>query len=189
MKPTDDIERRLQAQLLLARRVENDRLMLADSVLMAALDGSRVLTPNERAALEASPLTLRRFRQLAIDRKARPVAANDADWFGSAGLLRAAAGTAALEHLLTDDGFWTLDFLPQGQGWQVIVRLAPAAPFAARLLREHGMLRVVDGAGGVILQGRLDTDGECEAAWPFGADPAAHFQQHGAGFIVEPVLR
>ncbi len=188
MKPTNDIDRKLQEQLLLARRVENDRLVLADGVLVAALDGSRVLTTKERAALEASPLTLRRFRQLAIDRKARPAAANDANWFGSTGLLRAASGSAALEQLLTDDGHWTLDFLPQGQSWQVIIRLAPDAPFAARLLREHGMLRVVDGAGSVILQGQLDADGECEAAWPFGGDPAAHFQQHGAGFIVEPVL-
>lgn len=188
MKPTNDIDRKLQEQLLLARRVENDRLMLADSVLLAALDGSRPLTPNERAALEASPLTLRRFRQLVIERKARPAAANDADWYGSAGLLRAASGTAALDHLTTDDGYWTLDFLPQGQRWQVIIRLAPSAPFAARLLNERAMLRVVDGGGSVILQGQLDADGECEAAWPFDGEPAAHFQQHGAGFAVEPVL-
>lgn len=186
MKPTNDIERKLQEQLLLARRVDNDRLMLADSVLLAALDGSRVLTPNERTALEGSPLTLRRFRQLVIERKA-PAAANDSSWFGSGGMLRAAAGTAALDQLLTDDGYWTLDFLRHGQGWQVIIKLAAAAPFAARLLQDRTVLRVVDGTGSVILQGPLDGDGEHEAAWPFADEPSAHFQQHGAGFCVEPV--
>jgi hypothetical protein len=189
LKSTSDIERKLQEQLLLARHVDKDRLMLADSVLNAALDGSRPLTINERAALEASPLTLRRFRQLVIDRKANlpQAAANDASWFGSPGMLRAASGTAAIEQLVTDDGYWTLDFLQQGQGWQVIIKLMPAAPFAAILLHDKTTLRVVDGAGSVILQGQLDGDGEHEAAWPFAADPAQHFQQHGASFFVMPV--
>ncbi len=191
MKLTDDIDRKLQEQLLLARRVDNDRLMLADATMLAALDGTRVLTSNERAVLEASPLTLRRFRQLAIERKANAKAANDSEWTGSAGMLRAAAGTAALAQLLTDDGYWTLDFLPQGQGqgalWQVILKLAPEAPFAVRLLRDHALVRVVNGEGSVILQGRLDLDGEFEAAWPFDAAPSQHFQQHGASFNVEPV--
>jgi hypothetical protein len=38
-----------------------------------------------------------------------------------------------------------------------------------------------------VLQGRLDSDGECEAAWPFAAVPASHFQQSGAVFSVEPL--
>lgn len=191
MKPTDDIDRKLQEQLLLARRVDNDRLVLADATMLAAIEGTRVLTPNEHAALAASPLTVRRFRQLAMERRAGFKAANDTDWSGSAGMLRAAASTAALDQLLTDDGYWTLDFLAQGDGpsalWQVILKLAPEAPFAVRLLRDHALVRVVNGEGGIILQGRLDMDGEFEAAWPFDAAPAQHFQQHGASFNVEPV--
>ena len=60
MKPTiTELEARLQEQLLLARALPGDRLMLADATLLGALDGSRPLTPAERTALQASPLTLR----------------------------------------------------------------------------------------------------------------------------------
>jgi hypothetical protein len=183
-----DIDRKLQQKVLLARRVEGDRLMLADAILEAAIDGSRVLTANERAALEASPLTMRRLRHLSLARRAaQGPAANDDSWSGSHGMLRAAAGHAPLAQLVTDDNCWTLDFLEQGGHWQVILSLRAEAPFAARLLRELPMLRVSDGAGATILQGRLDLDGECETPWPFDSAPAPHFQQFGAAFAVEPV--
>ena len=39
-----ELDRKLQAQLVAGRRVEGDRLMLDDAVLLAALDGSRPLT-------------------------------------------------------------------------------------------------------------------------------------------------
>ncbi len=177
-----ELDRKLRAEVLLGRRVEGDRLMLADAVLAAALDGSRPLTANERAVLAQSPLTMRRLRQLTIDR------ANIARaWQGSTGMLRAAASEAALGELATDDNYWALHFLAQGAGWQVILKLAADAPFAPALMREQPMLRVLDGGGAIILQGRLDADGECENAWPFETAPARHFQQFGAGFAVEPV--
>ena len=44
-----------------------------------------------------------------------------------------------------------------------------------------------DGAGRTILEGRLDADGECEAAWPFAGTPAAHLQAADAAFSVEAV--
>lgn len=202
--PMDD---RLRERLLLSRTAPGDRLMLADATLLAALDGSRVLTPNERAALQRSPLTLRRFRQLALDRRAAAApphvagvaapaphhgqsglgAANDASWHGSAGMLRAAAAGEPLDTLSTDDNFWTLYFLAEGDGWQVVLKLAGEAPFADRLLREQAMLRVVDGGGAIVLQGRLDADGECEKPWPFATAPAPHFHLYGARFAVEPV--
>ncbi|MES2017196.1 MAG: hypothetical protein V4484_11930 [Pseudomonadota bacterium] len=177
MKTTDI---KLQEQLLLARRVEGDRLMLADAILRAALDGSRTLTAGERAALEASPLTLRRFRALALERRR-------AEWGGSAGMLRAAASNGPLGALATDDGHWALHFLQQDGAWRVILALAPNAPFAARLVREQPMLRVVDGGGAIILQGSLDADGEYESAWPFDTAPSIHFHEFGARFAVEPV--
>jgi len=187
----DDLDARLRERVLLSRPAPGDRLMLADATLLAALDGTRPLTPNERQALSASPLTLRRFRQLSLERQsAAQPAANDPVWTGSSGMLRAASTASAaneLEALVTDDGHWTLHFLPQDGGWQVILSLSADAPFAARLLREQPQLRVIDGGGAIVLQGRLDADGECERAWPFATAPASHFQLYGAGFAVEPV--
>ena len=187
--PHDDLDARLRERLLLSRPVPGDRLMLADATLSAALDGTRALTPNERQALSASPLTLRRFRQLSLERHAaaQPRAANDPVWTGSSGMLRAASTAEALEALITDDGYWTLNFLPQDGGWQVILSLSTEAPFAERVLREQPQLRVIDGGGAIVLQGRLDADGECERVWPFATAPGSHFQLYGAGFAVEPV--
>jgi hypothetical protein len=176
-------DRKLQEQLLLSRRVEGDHLALADAVLLAALDGSRVLTAAERAALAASPLTARRLRQLAIERRS----ASKDRWSGSHGMLRAAASGAALETLVTDDNCWSLHFVEDDGHWQLILKLAADAPFAARLVREQPQVRVTDGGGAILLQGRLDADGECETAWPFDSAPAPHFQQFGASFAVEPV--
>lgn len=192
-KALNALDARLRERALLGRAVAGDRLMLADATLLAALDGTRALTPNERQALSASPLTLRRFRQLSLERHAAmaprvKVAANDPVWTGSSGMLRAAATSAALESLVTDDGFWTLHFLPQDGGWQVILGLSAEAPFAARLLNEQPQLRVIDGGGAIVLQGRLDADGECERVWPFATAPAQHFQLYGAAFAVEPVV-
>ncbi len=186
MKTTGSTDSKLQEQLLLTRRVEGDRLMLADATLRAALDGSRALTAAERTALIDSPLTMRRFRALALERRRAALLANDA-WSGSHGMLRAASGGQPLAALATDDGHWTLHFLEQGGAWRVILALASNAPFAARLVREQAMLRVLDGGGAVILQGCLDPDGECESAWPFEDAPDPHFHAFGARFAVEPV--
>ncbi|MYM74504.1 hypothetical protein GTP56_20225 [Duganella sp. FT134W] len=187
----DNLDAQLRERLLLSRAVPGDRLMLADATLLAALSGTRALTPNERQALSSSPLTLRRFRQLSLERYAAaaqaPQAANDPVWSGSRGMLRAASTAQALDALVTDDGHWTLHFLPQDGGWQVILGLSAEAPFAARLLNDQPQLRVIDGGGAIVLQGRLDADGECERAWPFATAPAEHFQLYGAGFAVEPV--
>jgi hypothetical protein len=177
-----EIERKLRERLLLAPRVEGDRLVLPDAVLLAALDGSRPLTHGERAALQASPLTTRRLRTLALERRA---AANDA-WRGSSGMLRAADSGQALLELATDDGCWRLYFVDSGGTRRVILQLVPDAPFAPRLLREAPLLRVLDGAGSPVLAGRLDADGELEADWPFADAPAAHFQRHGAVVKVQP---
>ncbi|WP_332876353.1 hypothetical protein [Massilia sp. S19_KUP03_FR1] len=176
MTPNDPFERKLRAALLVAP-VANDRLVLADAVLRAAIDGSLPLSAAEKAALAASPLTIRRLRQLVGERSGA--------WRASRGMLRAADSGAALDELVTDDGFWTLHFIKAPDACRVILQLAAAAPFARQLLAAQPMLRVLDGAGGVVLSGRLDADGECESAWPFVRAPADHFQHCGAGFAVE----
>jgi hypothetical protein len=176
--------RRLEQGLLLGRRAEGDRLVLDDATLAAALDGSRPLTNGERAALQASPLTTRRLRHLALERRARSLPAR---WHGSRGMLRAAStGARDTLALRTDDGWWTLHLVADGAGWRAILQLAPQAPFAAALLAERAPLRVLDGAGRTLLEGCLDADGECEAAWPLAGAPADHLQEHGAAFAVAP---
>jgi hypothetical protein len=180
----DTTERRLQEALLLRSRPGEDGLALDDRVLLAALDGSAPLTAAQLAALQASPLTLRRFRHLALERKRAQAALG---WQGSRGMLRAASTAAELSVLVTDDGCWSLHFVPQGGSWQVILKLEEIAAFAAQLLQRRPMLRVTDGGGAVLLQGRLDADGECERAWPFEQAPVSHFQAHGATFAVEPM--
>ena len=185
MKNTDQTDCKLLEALLTGRRVKGDRLLLSDALIMASLDGSRHLTEGERTALAGSPLTLRRLRALAQAR--RSIEASDLAWSGSRGMLRAASSAEALAALATDDGYWALHFIDGTDGWRVVLTLEGSAPFAARLLREQSMLRVLDGGGAVILQGSLDADGECESAWPFENAPAPHFHQCGAGFSVEPV--
>ncbi|WP_426194933.1 hypothetical protein [Massilia sp. DWR3-1-1] len=192
-KPTNDTaaataraarERRLAAAALLAPRVAGDYLLLDDAVLRAAIDGSGPLSAGELAALAASPLTLRRFRQLALSARAASRTVPGAGWHASVGLLRAADSGAALITVETDDRHWALHFLAQDGHWQVVLKLDAGAPFAARLLAGGAVLEVRDGAGAMILQGALDRDGECEQAWPFDEDPAPRLQRHGAGFAV-----
>ncbi len=180
---TEQTDRKLLEHLLLAARVDGDRPMLADAVINAALDGTRALTEGECAAMRQSPLTLRRFKALAQARRATA----RSSWEGSRGMLRAAFDGASLAALTTDDGFWSLHFVEQHGAWRVILALDAAAPFAAQLLREQPLLRVLDGQGAVILQGSLDSDGECEADWRSASAPGLHFQQAGAAFAVLPV--
>jgi hypothetical protein len=177
-----NLDRKLQAGALLARRVEGDGLRLADAVLLQALDGSRPLTHGERAALQTSPLTLRRMRHLADVRRTQHMT-----WTGSAGLLRAADSGAPLDVLRTDDRMWRLHFVDQGGVPGVVVQLDLDAPGAAQLLASSATIAVRDGAGSVIVQGSLDADGECEGPWPFAASPSVHFQRHGARFDVVPI--
>ncbi|XLZ71776.1 hypothetical protein ABT364_07350 [Massilia sp. SR12] len=177
-------ERKLQEALLLRSRPGDDELVLDDGVLQSALDGSQPLSATQLAALQASPLTLRRFRHLALERKRAQAVLG---WRGSRGMLRAASTISELTVLVTDDGCWSLHFVPQDAGWQLILKLEAAAGFAAQLLARRPMLRVTDGGGAVLLQGRLDADGECERAWPFEQAPELHFQAHGAVFAVEPL--
>lgn len=180
-----ELDRKLQAGALLGRRVEGDRLMLADAVLAQALDGVRPLTAGERAALQGSPLTLRRLRHLADSRRARAQVVRGG-WRGSRGLLRAADSGNALDLLCTDDGMWRLHFVDAAGSLAVVVQLDPEAAGAADVMAARPAIQVRDGRGALVLEGQLDADGECEGPWPFEAPPAAHFQQHGARFEVIP---
>ena len=180
-----ELDRKLQAGALLGRRIEADRLVLADEVLAQALDGRRPLTAGERAALQGSPLTLRRLRHLADSRRAQAQVVRGS-WRGSRGLLRAADSGKGLDLLRTDDGMWRLHFVDAAGSLAVVVQLDPEAAGAADVMAARPAIQVRDGSGALVLEGQLDADGECEGPWPFAALPAAHFQQHGARFEVIP---
>lgn len=186
-KPTQYLEQQLQQSLLLERPRQSDHLALPDSILLAALNGSRPLRPAERKLLQSSPITLRRFKHLALQNKAGA-------WRGSEGLVLAAASEQAERQLQlqTSDQYWQLHIVQAAPftaaaHWQLILRLHPAAPFARQLLAQAATVRVLDGLGGILLEGILDSDGELEASWPFGLPPLAYFAQHGGSFRVQTV--
>ncbi len=185
------LAQKLDLSIILNQSRDDDRLMLEDQVLLAALDGSRPLDPDQRILLQQSPITLLRFRHLAQQARARKNggAANDDNWQQSGGLLRAADSGALVLSLRTDDHYWSLDFVPEDNGWQLVLCLDENAPFASQLLDSEHCVRVVDGKQQVLLQGQLDADGECEARWPMPQEPVRHLQQAGAQFRVELVQR
>ncbi|WP_338845038.1 hypothetical protein V8J88_15205 [Massilia sp. W12] len=175
------LAKRMQASLLLSRERDDDRLCLSDELMLAALDGSRPLSAEERSELQASPLTLARFAVLARGRRqeARP---KNTRWEGSQGQLRAAAGGDSLE-LLSDDQFWRLSFFEQDGIWTLLLKLDPAAPFAQQALQSE--IRVEAGRE-LLACGQIDADGELEVAWPFLDAPFDWLQTHGARFRIMP---
>lgn len=176
---TPALDAKLQESLLLNRSREGDFLQLSDAVLRAALEGSRPLSANEATQLQASPLTLRRFRHLALELRDK-----QSQWHASSGIVLAAASGEEDAILHSLDLYWQLQLLQNDETWQVILRLRPSAPFAAQLLHTNVPLELLDGKGQVILRGSLDADGELEAPWPYSQNPIAHFNAHGGSFHV-----
>ena len=179
-----------QALRAIIRRFKSDDWqVLDDQPLIAALEGTQPLSRKEWEALLDSPLTLRRMQVLEAVRRAREnktTAANDALWSGSEGLLRAAAGSAEAATLATDDGYWTLDFPRAQDGWWIVLRLDPSAPFASEFVGEGEMpeVAVVDGSGRTLLIGALDEEGKLLARWPDAEAPLKVLSGTGGGFQV-----
>lgn len=172
-------EVQLAGRLFLQPR-EGDGLVLDDETLRAALDDRQPLTQAQWRALMDSPLTLRRLRALSRER----VAANDAGWQESAGLRLAADSGEPLEALRTADGYWSLHFLPEGDGWLAVLKLDAAAPFAAGLYANEVTVEARIGDGVPVLGGRLDAGYEIEAPWPFAESPQERLQRAGGRFVV-----
>jgi hypothetical protein len=183
------LAQKLDLSVILNRSREDDRVMLDDHLLLAALDGSRPLNGDERQLLQQSPQTLLRFRQLALQARARKNAgvANDAQWQSSMGCLRETdAGPRQLSpRLQSDDQYWSLQFVADEVGWQLILSLSDAAPFAHQIKQASSNVRLLDGAGAVLLEGALDIEGECEVRWPYFTEPELHLRQAGARFRIE----
>ncbi len=186
------LAQRLDLSAILNHVREDDRVMLDDHLLLAALDVSRPLSSQERELLQKSPQTLLRFRQLALQARARKSsgAANDAQWQSSMGSLAGVhpgGGGEAGSRLQSDDQYWCLQFVADEIGWQLTLALNEQAPFALQIKQSGCVLRVLDGKGAILLEGQLDIGGECEGRWPFMTEPALHLQQAGARFRIELV--
>ncbi len=182
-QPLEQLLEKLQDGLLLWPK-QDDSLVLDDATLLAAANRRAPLTRSQWNALLDSPLTLRRLRHLLEQQQLAQV------FRRSTGLLRAAdggSGTSVLTVLQTADGFWSLNFLPAGEGWHMVLRMDPTAPFAADLMRQPQPVQVQDGQGLNLLTGLLDADGELEGPWAPAQPPAEHFAVTGGRFAVGPV--
>jgi len=186
-------------QVLLRRLVPGDSVRLADETLRAALDGSRVLNAEQRKALQGSPMTLRRFRALSLERSAATRSSAQSGsvradplprWQGSEGLLLAADSGTVTGPIHTSDGLWSLHFQRDlDDHLQVFLKLDPQAPFAAELVANDAassrLVDVLDGEGMLLMTGRLDADGELQVAWPYDVLPWVRIAQAGGAFRVE----
>lgn len=184
-------------QAFINRFKMDDWLVLADTTLNAALDGSRPLSHIELKALLDSPLTLRRMQVLEAERlaglrdsEADPIqeaAANDVRWHGSHGLLLAADSGDDDAPLLTEDGWWHLWLPPTYGGWNMVLVLDKEAPFASLFAaapgREPAEVALVDGQGRTLLRGTIEDDGELRGRWPLHEAPKAALKAAG-GFEV-----
>lgn len=175
---------------LLKRYKSNDYLVLDDSALQAAIDGSQPLSQIEWDALVNSPLTLRRLIVLATRAERNGVvrtdAANDEFWSGSHGLLLAADSGNVAPALSTENGWWRLVFLPAEKGWSVVLKLNADAPFRAALNDGKLAITVIDGRDQCVLSGILDGDGELQMPWPIAVDPYPYLMAAGGHFKVRP---
>lgn len=182
----ETLARKIAVHGLVSRHKLNDYLVLSDEVLSAAIEGRHPLNRTEWNALLDSPMTLRRFQVLAapLAKRHEGAGASDDCWSGSEGLLLAADTSETAPSLSTDDGWWRLVFLPAGEGFSMVLQLDRSAPFAASLIEGGAQVVVVDGAGGVMLKGMLDEDGEIEVAWTLPAPPYSHFMEAGGRFGV-----
>jgi hypothetical protein len=124
---------------------------------------------------------------LAITATSGPVAAaNDPAWTISRALLRAADDGRPAHAIDTDDGFWRLVFLHGAEGWRMVLRLDPDAPFAAELTAATPTVAVLDGRGRTLMLGLLDEDGELAAPWPL-PDEAPYASLMAQGGRIEVV--
>lgn len=192
--PSGDIIPGAMFELLMKRRKFDDRLVLPDDLLEAAMDGRASLSPLQLDALLDSPLTLRRYAVLQAMRAERSLAANDeAFWQGSCILRRAADGGGARSRVdhLSENGHWQLSFQPMGQtGWLLSLTLLHPERAPAALSAGLQAVELVDGCGKVWCSGPLDPDADegpgIDMAWEGEGTPEQRFMASGARFDVRP---
>lgn len=197
-----------EAIFLAARRPvmkPGDYLRLADVTLLEAYRGTRALRRAEREALQQSPLTQARLRQLiagAIAAEGSPVltsapttaqrtpaeAANDAFWVSTA-WLRAADSGGPLPELLTDDRVWALTVTANAEAGKanLCLRLLDiGAPWAEVVLGGSRAVELRDVTGAVLLRGVLDREGELAGPWPLEIPFEEHIRLVGGWEVRVP---
>ncbi len=174
-------ERILYETLLLQPRA-NDSLVVNDAALLAAIERRKPLSKQQAQQLAASPLTLRRFRQLCLQQKQAASL-----WQHSEGTLMAAASEDALESLTTEDGLWRLYFMYSAEDRiSLIVKCLGDTPLIEDLWQRQCQIQVLDKQGKLLCSGILDDDAEFRGEWPMPESPRTHFQASGSVFYVRP---
>jgi len=181
----------------MARDLPGNHQVLDDELMQQVLAGERRLTRTQFNALVASPLTLCRLRFLESRRLAANAAESGTDsharqhhgWQGSQGLLLAAAGSGTDCSLHSDDGLWALHALTTGRTTRLLLQLRrpeDEGDHPGLRFEPDMQVAVLDGAGGTLLCGALDADGELEAVWERPQDLRSHLALHGGGWTVQP---
>lgn len=76
-------------------------------------------------------------------------------------------------------GWWSLIFLLEDGGYQMILKLNNQAPFFEEVICRKIKVSLHDGAGQLLLEGELDEDGELEKTWSLSVNPYDHFLTTG----------
>lgn len=204
---TDQQAQRIEALLFAAARRPQlklgDYLRLSDDTLLLAHRKQRALTPAEREALTDSPLTQARFKMLvraeqtagleqlatavaqvapSVYSMAAALAANDADYWTSSALLRAADSGGPLDELLSDDRVWALTVTPATaeHGAFISLRLLdPEAPCAIAVLENKQLVSLRDAEGRKLLEGALNREGVLRGDWALEMPPDEHLRRVG----------
>jgi len=74
-----------------------------------------------------------------------------------------------------DRRFWSLVFLLDDGGYQMILKLNQQAPFFQEMICCDRRIVLRDGTGQVLIEGVLDEDGELEVSWTLPVNPYNHF--------------
>jgi len=179
--------RELAVDCLLNLDKAGDYQVLANEVLVDAIDGKQPLNQREYEALLDSPMTLRRLQFLAALRShSRLQETVEPELADSYCFLMAADSGEAAPTLTTQDGYWQLVFLAEGQdGYRMVLRLDPSAPLAEELVDQAIELVVTNGRGTVLLRGILNDDFELDGSWPLSSAPYPALMEAGGSFAVK----
>lgn len=205
-KPTKPLTRqqiasKVIAKALLSQAVENDRFVIDDQRLQAVATGQSRFTADERLKVLQSPQTMKRLRWLDIQHRqntlnapadtesihaqrvqrptagiAQAQAANDESF----AVLRAAAGHGDEFVLESDDGRYSIHFLPPLRG-RYRIKVCASEQWVQSLPDSAKVLKLETNDGLLIFQETLDEYGEMSGFWSLPLSPREYLSQAGKG--------